>query len=89
MERQDLLDKLKEINPEALLADGFEDAFIGICNRFGQEPLAAYDYDKCIEVLMRDMSHEEAVEYFDYNVIGAWMGTNTPVFVELPGEWYN
>ncbi len=86
MERQDLLERLQELNPEALLADGFEEAFVGICRRFGQEPLAAYDYDKCLEVLMREMSYEEAVEYFDFNVIGAWVGPNTPVFVELPGE---
>ena len=43
-----LLEQLAEDNPEALLADGFEDAFLGICERFGQPPLATYDYGKCI-----------------------------------------
>jgi hypothetical protein len=77
------LDRLAEENPDALLADGFEEALVGVCRRFGQNPLAAYDYDKCIEILMRDMSYEEAVEYFEFNVIGAYVGENTPVFLEL------
>lgn len=86
-------DRLGEANPEALLADGFEEAYLGIFMRFGQEPLASYDYGKCIDVLMqRDgMSYEDAVEFFDFNVIGAWMGDGTPVFIDRgcsndPGE---
>ena len=71
-----------------LLADGFEKAFVGEAMRYGfDEQVAAYDYDACIEVLMsRDgMSHEDAVEFFDYNVIGGWVGEQTPVFVrKLP-----
>ena len=78
-----LLEQLTEENPDALLADGFLEAFVGIHRRFGQPALAAYDYDKCIEILMRDMSYEEAVEFFEFNTIGSWMGEHTPVFVEL------
>ena len=81
--KNDLLEILAEENSEALLADGFEEAFVGICHRFGQPSLAAYDYNKCIEILMRDMTEEEAIEYFDYNTLGAWMGEHTPVFLTL------
>jgi len=44
-----------------------------------------YNQDHCIEILMdRDaMSYEEAVEYFEYNVIGAYMGEKTPMFATL------
>ena len=28
-----------------------------------------------------DMSHDEAVEYLEYNVVGAWVGTGTPAFL--------
>ena len=28
------------------------------------------------------MSHEEAVEYFDYNIAGAFVGDQTPVFLQ-------
>jgi hypothetical protein len=43
----------------------------------------AYDYDKVIKILMEDMSYEEAVEYFDFNVIGGWVGDSTPVFIKV------
>ena len=82
---------ISEYNETALLADGFDDAVIGICQRFGQVPLVAYDREKCIEILMHQFKedteidqsqlYEEAVEYFEYNVIGAWMGEDTPVFI--------
>ena len=45
------IDEIAEINPEAMLADGFDDAIMGMCMQFGAEPLVAYDYEKCIEIL--------------------------------------
>ena len=82
------MNELKEINPEALLADGFEDAYIGWCEVFNRPPLAAYDRDKRIEILMeRDgMDYEEAEEYFNFNVSGSWVGENTPVYISLEGK---
>ena len=74
---------------EILLADGFEEAFMGLASRFGfEQPVAAYDYEKCIDILVtRDgMDLEEAEEYFDFNVIGAWVGELTPIFIALKGE---
>jgi hypothetical protein len=72
-------------NEEALLADGFEEAVVGMCERFGVVPVVAYDRDKCVGVLMeRDgMGYEEAVEYFDFNVAGSYVGEGTPVFLTL------
>lgn len=63
-----------------LLADGFENAFVGIGRQFGK-PMAVYDRKKCIKILMEDMSYEEAEEYFGFNVEGAWVGEQTPVFL--------
>jgi len=66
---------------ETLYADGFEAALIGIGQQFNRE-LAIYDYDKCIEILMSDgMSFDDAIEYMDFNVTGAWVGDHTPVFL--------
>lgn len=65
-----------------LLADGFEDAFIGVGRQFNT-PFAIYDRGFCIDILMEDMSEEEAEEYFEFNVQGAYVGENTPVFVEM------
>ncbi len=63
-----------------LLADGFEKAFIGTGQQFNKE-IAMYDYDKCIEILAEDMGYEDAVEYFEFNVAGAYVGEETPIFV--------
>ena len=77
------IEKVSEINPEALLADGFNDAIMGMCMQFGQLPIVAYDYDKCLKILQErdDMSRSDAVEYMEYNVIGAYMGLYSPVFI--------
>ena len=61
----------------------FEPAILGIAHRFGMQPIVAYDYRKVIEIFAEDMSHEEAQEYFDFNVIGAWVGDGTPIFIEV------
>jgi|TARA_R100000664_G_C2746759_1_gene134391 hypothetical protein len=74
-------ESVKEYNEEALLADGFDDAIIGMCLQFGQLPVVAYDYEKCIQILMKDMTRDEALEYFEFNVINAYMGINTPVYI--------
>lgn len=65
-----------------MLADGFEDAFIGIGQQYNRH-FAIYDRQQCIEILMeRDgMSEDDAEEYFEFNVVGAWVGHGTPVFV--------
>ena len=86
---------IEEYNEEALLADGFDDAIIGMCERFGSDPVVAYDRDKCIEILAEEFAedgdylpkdvdaHEEAEDYFSYNVSGSYVGENTPVFITL------
>jgi hypothetical protein len=71
------------IDDETLLADGFEDALIGVtCGIHPQEECAVYSRNKCIEVLMRDMSYEDAVEYFEFNVCNAYVGERTPIFIQ-------
>ena len=76
---------LTEHNSEALLADGFEDALIGVGEVFSRPPLAVYDRNKCLEILMKrdGMTDEEAEEFFTYNVSGSWVGENTPIYVTL------
>lgn len=84
-----MIDKAKleewvsEFNDEALFAVGFEDAFIGVAERCGQPALVVYDADICIDILRnRDgMDKSEAIEFFNFNVIGAWMGDHTPLFL--------
>lgn len=64
-----------------LKADGFDEAIVGTGCRCGQPDLVVYDVEKCIEILARDMSHDDAQEYFDFNVVGAWVGDETPVWL--------
>jgi hypothetical protein len=70
-------------NDEALLADGFEAALIGVAERCSQPTLAVYDAQKCVEILMtRDgMDATEALEFFTFNTLGAWVGPMTPLFL--------
>jgi hypothetical protein len=77
---------LNEAVDEVLLADGFDEALLGYAHRQGQPPVAVYDRKKCIEVLMaRDgMSFDEADEFFEFNVVGAWVGAETPCFLVTP-----
>tara|TARA_R100000808_G_C2154319_1_gene165223 strand:+ start:7647 stop:7913 length:267 start_codon:yes stop_codon:yes gene_type:complete len=72
-----------EENTEALLADGFDKAIIGMCHQAAQSPVVAYDYEKCINILMEDMSRRDALEYMEFNVVGAYMGLNGPVFIKV------
>ena len=82
---QEVKDWIIEYNEEALLADGFEEAFLGVSEVFGRPPLATYDRDKCIDILVKrdGMTYEEAVEHFDFNVTGAWVGDGTPIYLTL------
>lgn len=68
-----------------VLADGLEDAFIGVGRTFNSIPVAIYNTDKVIEILMtRDvMTHEEALEFFDFNIAGAYVGESTPIFMSV------
>ena len=74
---------IAEHNPDALLADGFDDAIIGIGNVACSQPVVVYDKDTCVNILVdRDgMSEEDAWEYLDYNTFGAYVGENSPIFI--------
>jgi hypothetical protein len=77
-------EQLAEHYPDLLFCDGFDEALIGICNRFGQEPVALYDQAKIIEILVRDgATEDEAIEHFEFNIIGAFVGEHTPAFATL------
>jgi hypothetical protein len=83
MRLSEMKELIAEYNEESLLADGFDDAIIGIVDSFSDNPVVLYDKDKCIDILCKDMSREEAIEYFNFNVMGAYMGDNTPKFAML------
>ena len=69
-----------------LLADGYEAAFLGVIRPITDafRAIAVYDRAKCIEILVeRDgMDPEEAEEFFEFNTAGAYVGDQTPVYLE-------
>lgn len=77
---------LAEFNPDALLADGFDEALLGTMENSAGNCVAVYDADRCVTVLAKDMSHEEASEYFEFNVRGSHVGENGPVFIDTHQE---
>jgi len=78
-----LKDNYSDFVDDILLADGFEEAFLGVSESYGLKPRACYDIGKCLDILVeRDgMTLEEANEYFNFNVVGAYVGEYTPAFV--------
>ena len=67
---------------DILFADGFEDAFVGVAESYGAAPKACYDYDACIDILMKDMDEGEALEFMEFNVTSAYVGEYTPCFIK-------
>ena len=70
-------------------ADGLEDAIIGVGSRMNMPDVLIYSYNKCVKIFMEKegWTHEEAIEWMDYNVVGAWVGDTTPIFVhEIPSD---
>jgi len=74
-----LLDKVTELDPEIMLADGYDDCLVGLTLRDDQW-VALYDATLIIEKLSQEMSDDEAIEFFEFNIMGAYVGPRTPVF---------
>lgn len=86
MNTKQIIAELRVQDPDLLLADGFDEAVIGLVEgwigpRRGE--VVAYDYDRCLDILVtRDgMPREEAEEFLQFNTIGAYVGEYTPLFV--------
>lgn len=79
---------IRENYPETLLMDGYDDAIVGIVTRFGQPPIVCYNKDKIIDMLIIDdgMSLDDALEFFEFNQLGAWMGDTTPCFLQTTDD---
>jgi hypothetical protein len=76
------IEEIKEsADPEALCADGFDEAIIGT----DIEGRIVYDINKMIEVLMEDdeMDELEAIEYLEFNTLFAYVGEMTPKYIYL------
>lgn len=82
----DILENLAELNPEALLADGLEDALVGYTLNTHHTHVAVYSYQRCVEILVsRDgMTPEDAEEYLSFNTLCAYVGEHGPIYAWMP-----
>ena len=81
MERKNKIDLLLEkySDLELLKADGFDDAIIGI--DLSSERIV-YDINTMTNILIDDgMEELDAVEYLEYNVLNAYVGEKTPIYI--------
>jgi len=73
------IEAIREINPDALLADGFDDCITGIVQKF-EGFVLMYSEKKIIEKLSEEMPEDDAWDYYSFNIVGAYMGEYSPVF---------
>jgi hypothetical protein len=67
---------------EPLAADGLEEALIGLGTQ-GDRVLLVYDLAAVRRVLVAQGCPADQVdEHMSFNILGAWVGEGTPVFVE-------
>lgn len=73
----------QQVNEDTLFLEpreSYDDCIIGITYDGSK---VIYDATKIMDVLMSidDMTDEEALEFFEYNILGSYVGENTPIYV--------
>ena len=82
MNRKDIIDLYAADEPEILFADGYDEAIAGV-TWDGERTRVVYETEGILKILMEDgMTYDEAAEFFDFNVAGAYMGVYTPLYLE-------
>ena len=72
---------------EMILYPNLEPFFVGVVEQFGRPPIRCYDLTKTLAAYMQEgMTFDEAVEHFEFNVRGAWVGESTPCFLRPPND---
>jgi hypothetical protein len=77
---------LDEYAEGAIILDNFDDCIIGISEQFGEGNRIVYSKDIIIKKLCEEMSEEEALEYYDYNILGGYFGEQNPIFLAIGGH---
>jgi hypothetical protein len=79
-DKQELRTLISSLNPQALFAEGFDKALIGMSY---QSDCAVYCVEDCIEILVEEgMSEEDAIDHLYYNVLGKHVGEYTPIWMQ-------
>jgi hypothetical protein len=72
-------DELLFMDPEY-----FDEAIIGVATNAVGMVAVAYSEPKVIELLVKHdkMTPDDAMEHYQFNILGAYVGENTPVFID-------
>jgi hypothetical protein len=85
-----MLDQILEQYPdeEFVKVDGYDDCIVGVVHKAGSQPVLLYSREKLIQRTSEKESwtHEESVEWHEFNTFPAYYGDGTPAFWELPHE---
>jgi len=74
-------EEVEELAEGAILLDGFDDCITGVVEEFGNGIRILYSRDKILGSLQKDMSYEDALEYYYYNIVGGHFGERNPLFL--------
>jgi hypothetical protein len=84
-EMSEVYDELKDYNPEALIIDDFEEAYLG----FSTDGKAIYDFYTMLDVVVEGILEDEdctedeavndAIQHIETNIISAYVGPYTPI----------
>jgi len=80
---ENILNKINESAEGSVILTGLDDAILGIVEEFGNEPRVLYSKEKIINILVEKegMSESEALEYYDFNILGMYVSDQNPVFL--------
>jgi hypothetical protein len=84
-EMSEVYDELKEYNPEALVIDDFEEAYLG----FSTNGIAIYDFYTMLDIVVDEILEDEdwtedeavteAIQHIETNILAAYVGPYTPI----------
>lgn len=75
--------ELPEWAEGAVILEGLDDAIIGIGQQWGSNPCMIYSVQKIIDILVKrdEMDPDDAVEYYEFNIMQLYAGEQTPVMM--------
>ena len=81
------ISNIKELYPDEVFLDyeGFDDAILGVAENLNEPMRLIYSVDKCLTILEQWMEQVDTIEYFMYNMEGAFVGSRAPIWCwDLP-----
>lgn len=77
MNKREEIESQFEDSDEIIFANGFDDAIIGVLYNTN---VVVYSYSKAIDILCKDMTEDEAVDFLHFNTLGIG-GEGMPIWV--------